>query len=167
MNKQKGYDVPIMGILCNGTNLFFYKFIDKHHTIGPRLCLGKFPNGGTGLSIDDMSIGGVADPETFYRSLRRTCDTLYYVFFSGYYSGIEAYWKQSVELEKQIGNGKKSSSAWDKATFSARIALHEATYAWDLYNKGRAEESEQSAKTAAEFLAERYILCCPSCYNEC
>jgi hypothetical protein len=64
MNKQVGYGVPIIAILCDGGIIFFYRFIDKCCENSPRPFLGEFPDSSKGLSIDYMSVGGAADPSS-------------------------------------------------------------------------------------------------------
>ena len=44
MNKQVGYGVPIIAILCDGRIIFFYRFIDKCCENSPRPFLGEFPD---------------------------------------------------------------------------------------------------------------------------
>ncbi|KAN0082202.1 hypothetical protein V8E54_003500 [Elaphomyces granulatus] len=161
MNKQMGCDVPIMAILCDGSNFFFYRYIDNCEN-SRQLFLGEFPGGGMRLHIEDMSVGASIDPLSFYRNLRRVCDALYYVFLSGYQSGVEAYWKRSVEMGKTEGKGRKSTLGWHKVTALASKALEEAKSAWNLHNEGKVKESEESGKRAAKFLAERYVLRRPS-----
>jgi hypothetical protein len=152
-----GFDVPIMAILCDGNNFFFYRFMGECCEASRQLFLGEFPNGGMGIHIEDMFVGAAVDPLSFYRNLRRICDTLYYVFLSGYQSGVEAYWKRSVEKDKTEGKGRESTSDWHKVTVLASKALEEAKSAWNLHNGGKVKESEESAKRAAKFLAERYV----------
>ena len=158
-----GYDVPIMAVLCDGKTFFFYKFVDKRPANGsPQVFMGEFPNGDRGMSVDDISVQGANDPQTFYRKLRMTCDALYYVFLSGYKSGLEAYWKRSVEKGKAQGKGRNSTPGWHKATVQAKKVLEEAVSAWNLYNEGKLDESDDSGERAAQFLAERYVAHCPS-----
>ena len=90
------------------------------------------------------------------------CDTLYYVFLSGYQSGLEAYWKHNVEGWKAQGKGSDSDPRWHKATVQAKRAIEEAISAWDLYGKGKLDESMESGDRAAQFLVERYVSRCPS-----
>ena len=147
-----------MAILCDGKSFIFYKFVDKRHTNGsPRLFLGVFPNGNRGIGIDDITLREDVDAKTYYRGLRRICDALYYVFLSGYQSGLEAYWNRSLEKGKAQGKGRDSTPGWRKAAIQAKKALEEAIYAWNLYDEGKHEESMKSGERAVQFLAERYV----------
>ena len=162
-----GYDLPILAVLCDGKGFFFYKFVDKRHTNGsPQVFMGEFPDGAQGMTVDDISLQRDADPETFYRRLRMTCDALYYAFLLGYQYGLEAYWQRSVEKSKAMGKGRDSTPGWHKATVQAQKALEEAVFAWNLYSEGRLEESKDSSERAVQFLSERYVFslsCCGKC----
>ena len=152
--------MPIIAILCDGKSFLFYKFVDKRTANGsPQLYLG---DGDRGISIDDISLRKNIDAQAFYRNLRGTCDALYYVFLSGYQSGLEAYWNRSVERGKAQGKGRDSTLGWHKAKIQAKKALEEAIYAWNLYDEGKREESRKSGERAVQFLAERYVARCPS-----
>src|SRR4051794_17313233 len=162
-----------MAILCDGKSFIFYKFVDKRHTNGSlRLFLGVFPNGNRGIGIDDITLREDVDAKTYYRGLRRICDALYYVFLSGYQSGLEAFWNRSVEKGRSQGKGRLSAPGWNKAKILAKKALEEAVYAWNLYDEGKRKESRESGERAAQFLIERYVARCPSLVavnanNEC
>jgi len=147
-----------MAILCDGKRFCFFQFLDKRPAnASPQVFLGEFAEGHSGISIDDIELNPSTDPRTFYRRLRRTCDSLYYVFLSGYLSGLEAYWNRSVERGKAQGKGRDSTPGWHKATVQARKALKEAMSAWDLFYEGKLIESKNSAERAVQFLAERYM----------
>ena len=151
-----------MAILCDDKSFRFYRFVDNRSAnVSPQLFLGEFPNGDREISIDDISLKDI-DLQTIYRKLGRICDTLYYVFLSGYQSRLEAYWKYSVEKWKAQGKGIDSSPMWHKATVQAKRAIEEAISAWNLYGEGKLDESMESGDRAAQFLAERYVSRCPS-----
>ena len=84
-------------------------------------------------------------------------DALYYVFLSGYQSGLEAYWNRSLEKGKAQGKGRDSTPGWHKAMVHATQALEEAISAWNLHNEGKLDESKASGEKAAQFLAERHV----------
>jgi len=136
-----------MAVLCDGHSFYFYKFVNKRHAkASPQIFSGKFPDGSTIVTLDDSTKGGLSF-ETFFKRLRRACDAFYYVFLSGYRTGLEAYWKSSV------GKGK----AQCKALVYATQALEEAISAWNLYNEGKLDESKASGENAVQLLAERYV----------
>jgi hypothetical protein len=162
-----------MAILCDGKSFIFYRFVNKRPADGsPQFFLGVFPNGNTGISIVDITLQEDVDAEMYYRRLRRICDALYYVFLSGYQSGLEAFWNRSVEKGRAQGKGRLSTPGWNKAKILAQKALEEAVHAWNLYDEGKRKESRKSGERAAQFLAERYVARCPSLVvvsanNEC
>src|SRR2546423_923636 len=158
MNHQNGYDVPIIAILCDGKGFYFYRFVNKLHAkASPQLFLGEFPDGSTKIDLDDTSRKGGLSLETFIKRLRRACDTFYYVFLSGYRTGLEAYWKSSVEKDKTQGKARDSTPGWHKAMVHATQALEEAISAWNLFNEGKLDESKASGEKAAQLLAERCV----------
>ena len=158
MNRQNGYDVPIMAVLCDGRTFRFYRFVNKHHAkASPQFFLGEFPDGSRKIDLDDTSPQGTLSLDAFYQRLRRACDTFYYVFLRGYRTGLEAYWKRSVEKGKAQGKPRDSTPGWHKAMVHATQALEEAISAWNLYNEGKLDESKASGEKAAKLLAERYV----------
>jgi hypothetical protein len=108
------------------------------------------------IGIDDTSPLSIS-PDAFYRRLRTACDAFYYVFLSGYRTGLEAYWKSSVEKGKAQGKARNSTPGWAKAMEHATEALEEGISAWNLYNEGKLDESMASAEKSVQLLAERYI----------
>ena len=143
-----------MAILCDGKTFTFYKFVNKQHA-KPQIFLGEFPDSLSHIGIDDTSPGSIRS-DAFYQRLRRACDAFYYVFLSGYRTGLEAYWKR---VEKGIAQGKArdSTPGRQKAIVHATEALEEGISAWNLYNEGKLDESKASAEKAVRLLAERYV----------
>ena len=140
-----------MAILCDGKKFYFFKFLNQRQANGsPQVFLGEFDSGHT-----DIELTPSTDPQTFYRQIRNICESLYYVFLSGYRSGLKAYWNRSVERGKAEGKGRYSTPEWYEAKVQARKALKEAISAWDLCHEGKLAESKESAERAAQFLAER------------
>jgi hypothetical protein len=140
-----------MAILCDGHRFYFYRFVNKVHAkASPQLFLGKFPDGSTKIDIDDTSLDSGLSTKVFYQRLYKACDAFYYVFLSGYRTGLEAYWKRSV--------ARDSTPGWHKALLLATQALEEATDAWHLYNDGKLDESEISGEQGAKLLAERFVM---------
>lgn len=151
MNFQDGYNLPIMAILCHGDYFYFFKFEDRRQAGGaPPFFLGKFPDGSWRLPIVEAQPN---DPAYFVRHTRLLCESLYYVFLSGYRSGLEAYWNRSVERSK--GALRKSAPKWQNAPASAGQALEEAKSAWNLRQENKLEESNASAERALQYLKAR------------
>jgi hypothetical protein len=146
-----------MAVLCDGHSFYFYRFANKRHAkASSQIFLGEFPDGSKKVDLDDSAEGGLSF-EAFIKRLRRACDSFYYVFLSGYRTGLEAYWKSSVEKGTTQGKVRDSTPGWYKALVHATQALEEATSAWNLYNEGKLDESKASGEKAAQLLAERYV----------
>lgn len=155
INHQNGYHLPIMAILCYGEHFYFFRFLDQHQAnASPQIFLGEFANGHRKISIDDTELSPSTNPQTFYRRIRNTCESFYYVFLSGYQSGLEAYWNRSVERGKAQGKASYLTLGWYKVKVQAGKALKEARSAWDLCYEGKLIESKNSAEKAAQFLAK-------------
>jgi len=160
MNFQNGFNVPILAILCDGKNFYFFNFVDRRRqtrNTSPQLFLGQFADGDLQQSISELLPS--TDLQTFMRQIRRTCESFYYIFLSGYRSGLDAYWNRSLERGKSEGKGRISTPGWHKARILAGKALEEAKSAWNLHQDNKLAESRTSAGRAIQFLAERYLSC--------
>jgi hypothetical protein len=156
-NHKKGYDIPIMAVLCDGVSFSFYKFVNKRHVDrSPQFFLGQFPDGQTIIRLDEFSPCPTVDSLTFYRKLRRMCEAFYYVFLVGYQAGLDAYWTRSVNKAKKEGKERESTPKWHNARILAKRAIEEAVLAWNQFNEGKRDESVVSRENAVRYLAERY-----------
>jgi hypothetical protein len=154
MNFQNGYHVPIMAILCDGSYFYFFKFEDRRQAgSAPQFFLGKFPDGSWRQRIAEANPDMPNDPKDFLRQTRLLCESLYYVFLSGYRTGLEAYWNRSVERGKDAS--RDSTPKWYGARVSAGQALEEAKSAWNLRQENKLEASRASAERAVQFLVAR------------
>ena len=118
-----------MAILCDGKQFYFFKFVDRRHkNARPQLFLGKSTNGDQIETIDTTELQPSVNPLASVRQVRRTCDSLYYIFLHGYQSGLEAYWNRSLERAKSEGEARGSTPGWHNATVLARKALVLGTY---------------------------------------
>jgi hypothetical protein len=116
--------------------------------------LGKSPNGSWRQRIvetDPDDPDDPDDPRYFLRQTRLLCESLYYVFLSGYRTGLEAYWNSSVER----GELRESIPKWHVAKVSAGKALEEAKSAWNLRQENKLEESNVSVGRVLQFLVAR------------
>jgi|ERR1700733_13033929 hypothetical protein len=140
-----------MAILCDGTYFYYFKF-DNRRRAGstPPFFMGTLPDGSWRQRIAQTNSN---NPEDFLRQTRLLCDSLFYVFLSGYQSGLEAYWNRSVERSKIAP--RDSTPRWQNATVSAGKALEEAKSAWNLRQENKLEESNASAERALQFLVTR------------
>ena len=113
VNYQNGFHVPIMAILCDDKHFYFFQFADRRQTnASSQLFLGKFADGDRRVNIDDIELNPSADPRAFVRQIRNICDSLYYVFLSGYQSGLEAYWNRRVERVRHRVRKRHLIPAW-------------------------------------------------------
>jgi hypothetical protein len=143
-----------MAILCDGSYFYFFKFEDGRQAGGTsRFSLGEFPNGSWRQRIAETDPDDPDKPRVFLRKTRLLCESLYYVFLSGYRTGLEAYWNRSVERSKNAL--RESTPKWHVAKVSAGKALAEAMSAWNLRQENKFEESKVSAERARQFLLER------------
>jgi hypothetical protein len=153
MNFQDGFNVPIMAMLCDGSYFYYFKFEDRRQAgSAPSFSQGILPDGSWRQRIPQTNSD---DPGDSLRQTRLLCDSLYYVFLSGYRSGLEAYWNRSLERSKSAS--RKSTPRWYNATVSAGKALEEAKSAWNLRQENKLEESNASAERAIQSLAARQL----------
>ena len=146
-----------MAILCDGVYFYFFKFEHRRQEgSAPQFFLGRFPNGSWRLHIAEATLDDPTKPEDSTDFLRRTrllCESLYFVFLSGYQAGLDAYWNRSVEMSKDAL--RESTPKWHNAKVSARKALDEAKFAWNLRQEDKLEQSKASANRALQFLLAR------------
>ena len=84
--------MPIMAILYYGAYFYFFKFEDRRQAgNAPQFFLGKFPDGSWEQRIAERDSHDPDGPKNFLRQTRLLCESLYYVFLSGYRTGLEAY----------------------------------------------------------------------------
>jgi len=160
MNCQNGLHIPIIAVLCDGRHFYFFQFVDRcQQDASPQLSLGVFANGDKAATVDDIGSKGSINLRDYVRQIRNVCESLFYVFLSGYQTGLDGYWNRSVLDGNTEGEGRDSTLGWSKANDLAKQALKEATSAWDLHNKGKVTESETSAQKAVQLLTNRYISC--------
>jgi hypothetical protein len=145
--------MPIMAILCYGDYFYFFKFEGRRQTDNAsQFFLGRFPDGSWRQRIVERA-DYPKDPQEFLRQTRLLCESFYYVFLSGYRTGLEAYWNRSVKRSKDAL--REPTSKWHAANVSAGKALEEAKSAWNLRQEDKLEESEASAERALQFLTAR------------
>jgi hypothetical protein len=58
VNYQKGFNIPIMAILCDGKNFYFFKFLRRPltHSAKPQFFLGRFADGSQEEPIYEMAL---------------------------------------------------------------------------------------------------------------
>jgi hypothetical protein len=145
-----------MAILCDGTYFYFFKFVDGRPAGNtPQFFLGRFQDGSWRQPIAETKVDNPNDDDAkdFLRQTRLLCESLYFVFLSGYQAGIEAYWNRGMERSKEAS--RESTPKWHVSKLLAEKALEEAKSAWNLRQEDKYEESEVSANRALQFLATR------------
>jgi len=145
-----------MAILCDGSWFYFFNFVDGRPAgNAQQFFLGKFPDGSWRQCIVEMNSDDPDDDDAkdFLRQTRLLCESLYFVFLSGYQAGLEAYWNRSMERSKDAF--RESTPKWHVAKGLAEKALEEAKSAWNLRQEDKYEESEVSADRALQFLVAR------------
>jgi hypothetical protein len=157
VNFQQGFRVPIIAVLCDGRSFTFFKFLDRRQTrtASPQFFIGQLPNGDLEQAIIGMTPG--ANATNFFYYSRSVCESLFYVFLTGYCCGLEAHWDRSVEATRKQGHGRQSTPIWQKAMHLAGNAIDSAKLACTQWEEGRIEESKKSAESALEYLARRYV----------
>ena len=159
MNAEDGFEVPILAILCDGRDFYFFKYEANVHVGSALPIFSRGAFGGntnhTILSIPDLA--RQSNIEDFVGNIRRICEVLYYVFMTGYISGLEACWKRYSSKGTAEGRSQSSASSWHNALVKAKSALEQAMLACSKREQDKAEESEKLAKIAHELLKERYV----------
>jgi hypothetical protein len=157
VNYQNGFNMPIIAILCDGKQFYFFKFLGRSLTRSAKaqFFLGRSADGSQDEPIYEMAPG--TDPVVFIQRFRRLCESIFYVFLDGYRSGLEAYWNRSLERSQSEGKGRGLTPGWHRAKALPETALEEAKAAWTQRQEGRVEESMRSAESALEVLAKRYV----------
>lgn len=93
MNAEDGFEIPILAILCNRRNFYFFKYKAYMYVSSALLIFSRGAFGGntnhTILSIPDLA--RQSNIEDFVGNIKRICEVLYYVFMNRYILGLEAY----------------------------------------------------------------------------
>jgi hypothetical protein len=160
MNYQNHYHIPILGVLCDGLNFYFFEFTREVNGTRPKFSLGEFSDGVDVVSIPDhtqKSAGRHYDCQKAVREVRHSCEALYFVFLKGYKSGLDAFRRRSIEKAKQEGRERDSTPGWHNAMVMAGKAIDEAVLAWEKHDKGECEDAASSAERALQFLVESLL----------
>jgi hypothetical protein len=146
-------------VLCDGLGFYFFKFVGQPRTrrAEPQVFLGKFSDSTTKQYLTEWT--SETDPKLFIPQARLVCESLFYLFLSGYQNSLDAYLERSVENARKQGKDRESTQKWHNALRLANEALDLATSAWDQ-KKDDKDNSERSAEKALELIAERYDIYC-------
>lgn len=159
MNAEDGFEVPILAILCDGRDFYFFKYEANMHAgcALPIFARGAFGGNTTHTILSVPDLARQSNPEDFVGNVRRLSEVLYYVFMNGYISGLEACWKCDSSKGTAEGRSQSSAPSWHNALVTAKSALEQAMLACSKREQDKAEESEILAKKAHELLKERYV----------
>ncbi|KIK09792.1 hypothetical protein K443DRAFT_301106 [Laccaria amethystina LaAM-08-1] len=132
-NAAKGFDMPIIGILCDGMSFEFFSFDGKTRKF-TRGCLPGDPaEYRCGLRLTDFTLDG---PGRFIAGLRQICEIIFDLFMGAYISSLTSFRERSEWKGKKDGNPRKSLDEWDEALKHAQKA----------FGKFRAAETKRKGK---------------------
>ncbi|KAF8242952.1 hypothetical protein K440DRAFT_615061 [Wilcoxina mikolae CBS 423.85] len=136
-NFQKGYNLPVYGILSDGTSWMFFRF---HRTLSPggdvqlNVLRGALPApGGCELlqySIPPFESSNSAD---YVRALRPACEYIYSLLLAGFLNSLDAFYTESKCRDRA------STSQWFKCREVAGGALEKAVKAAKVADRVRGE----------------------------
>jgi hypothetical protein len=132
-NAAKGFDMPIIGILCDGMSFEFFSFDGKTRKF-TRGCLPGDPaEYRCGLRLTDFTLDG---PGRFIAGLRQICEIIFDLFMGAYISSLTSFRERSEWKGKKDGNPRKSLDEWDEAL----------KHAQEAFGKFRAAETKRKGK---------------------
>src|SRR6266550_2038334 len=119
-NAVEGFDVPVIGILCDGMSFEFFSFDGKTRKF-TRGCLPGDPREHRrGLRLTDFTLDG---PAPFIAGLRRICEIIFDLFMGAYISCLTSFRERSERKGKKEGKPRKSLDKWDEALKHAQEAF--------------------------------------------
>lgn len=111
MNTQGGFEVPILAILYDRNNLYFYKFDEYNQK--PRFLKGTFENGCFKMLVFTR-IDYKTHLKRFVGQNRCVSKLLYYIFLIKYVTGLEVHWNCSIAAGKAEGQPRPWTPMWHK-----------------------------------------------------
>lgn len=137
-NAVEGFDVPIIGIFCDGMSFEFFSFDGKTRKF-TRGCLPGDPvKYRRGLRLSDFTIYG---PARSIAGLRRICEIIFDLFMGAYISSLTSFREQSEQKGEKEGKPRKSLDKWDEAL----------KHAQEAFGKFRAAETKCKGKDSDWF----------------
>ncbi|KAF8542350.1 hypothetical protein BDD12DRAFT_979066 [Trichophaea hybrida] len=134
-NFQKGYNLPVYGILSDGTSWMFFRF---NRTLSPRGAVqlnvlrgALSAPGGCELlqySIPPFESSNSAD---YVRALRPACEYIYSILLAGFLNSLDAFYTESTRRDRA------STPQWFKSRDVAGGALEKAIKAAKVAEKVR------------------------------
>ncbi|KAH9019018.1 hypothetical protein EDB85DRAFT_2010048 [Lactarius pseudohatsudake] len=134
-NRNYGLNVPVYGILCDGSSFLFFTF--DGNVTPSKFTMGTFPGSiFEGLELVDFSSEPTARP--FIHSLRPICETIFNLLLLTYIASLKAF-------RDRFASQQKSLDGWDRALKFAEEALEKSQTAGVL----RQEDSTVTADAIA------------------
>jgi hypothetical protein len=105
-NATQGYEVPIVGILCDGTSFEFFSFDGSKSPKFARGCLPGDPKKfRRGLRLADFTLDG---PAPFMADLRPICEIIFDLLVGAYISSLTAFRDRSQRRGHRERKPRKS-----------------------------------------------------------
>lgn len=95
IDSQRGFQLPVMGILTDADNFQFFKF-ESGKGQAPRFTWGKLCDGINIMTITKSSITSYTVQRAVL-DIRTACEYLYSVSLSVYRDGVTAHWNHEVQ----------------------------------------------------------------------
>ena len=137
-NTAEGFDIPVIGILCDGASFEFFSFDGKTRKF-TRGCLPGDPaECRRGLRLADFTLDG---PACFITGLRQICEIIFDLFMGAYISSLTSL---------------RSLDKWDEALKHAQEAFVKFRAA-ELKREGKdSDQANTLVEQAMEALELRY-----------
>ncbi|KAH9006404.1 hypothetical protein EDB86DRAFT_3144168 [Lactarius hatsudake] len=148
-NTRAGFNVPVYGILCDGTSFLFFAF---DGTINPyKFTMGVVPGRRfRGLKLVDFSSEPTARP--FIHSLRSICEIIFNLLLCAYIANLKAFRDRFASQYGQC----KSLDGWDTALEFAEEALEKSQDAEVLRQENSIVDADATVEAAFKALKLRY-----------
>ncbi|OXV07632.1 hypothetical protein Egran_04603 [Elaphomyces granulatus] len=154
-NRQNGFNLPILGILCDGEQFNFFEFQKKGTGQAGQFRLGVFPDGSKRVATaNPSSLDSNFNTQQAVLQIRSVCEALYYCFLRAYSTGLGAFWHRSLEKSRSEGKTRDSTPKWGHAVTLSTQALNEALAARVQYERGELDASQETAESAVRTLSQ-------------
>lgn len=157
-NARLSFEIPIIGVLCDGSSFEFFSFDSTSDQI---TFLRGLPNvynpPRMKLTLPDHDAG-----LEYITTLRPVCETLFSLFLTGYINAFSAYQQQSVKRAVKAKQPRDSTPRWVNALNTAREAFDMAQVAEMHAAKDRKDvdnirQADELATKALELLETRSV----------
>ena len=136
-NAADGFDMPVIGILCDGMSFEFFSYDGKKRKF-TRGCLPAIP-GDSAVPCHGLQLN---NSTCFIAGLRQICEIIFDLFLDAYISGLTSF---KSRLHEQSFAGEKegrfrSLDEWDEGL----------KHAQEAFGKFRAAETKRKAKDSEQ-----------------